>query len=116
MTETQSRYRGYHAEHPSLIDAAQGRVIPGNPKGTITLEIHNRGGQSENSPFTSWTTDREIARRFALDKGPGGILLTLPAGAPKHSETWAWEHSPDAWGEDEILLRGERSGATVELL
>jgi len=116
MTETQYRYRGYHAKHPSLHHARQGLVISGNPNGTVTPEIHNRGGQSENSPFTSWTTNREIARDYAQRNGKGGLVLRVPVQGPKEGDSWSWEYSPDVYGEGEILLRGERSGATVELL
>ena len=51
-----------------------------------------------------------------MRNGPGGVVLRFPVGAPKRGDKWYWTWSPDAFGEDEILLHGERSGATVELL
>jgi hypothetical protein len=106
-------YRGVHARHPALSAALEGNVVPGDPQGAVTPEEHNLGGVSANSPFTSWTTRLEIARMYALSSGPGGVVLRLPAGVPLPEESWSWELSPDEYHEDEVLLRGSRSGATV---
>jgi len=108
-------YRGVHARHPALSAALEGNVVPGNPHGTITPEEHNLGGVSANSPFTSWTRDRHVARMYATSSGPGGVVLRLPVGNPTPGDTWSWEWSPDEYLEGEVLLRGPRSGATVEL-
>ena len=111
-----SLYRGVHARHPVLTEARKGLVVPGDIDGKITPEEHNSGGISSKSPFTSWTTRLEIARRYAQANGPGGVVLRLTGGPPLPTDSWAWEWSPDEYGEDEILLRGQRSGATVEML
>jgi hypothetical protein len=109
-------FRGVHGGHPANAAARKGKAVPGDPKGTITAEQHNRGGRQIDSPFTSWTRNYQIALNHALRFGPGGVVLRLPVGAPGITDAWSWERSPDDFGEDEILLRGERSGATVEVL
>jgi len=111
-----SVYRGVHAGHPALAAALQGVVIPGKIDGTVAPEEHNRGDCSAISPYTSWTFDREIANSHADDFGPGGVILRLPKTEPKPGDTWSWVESPDIYDEQEVLLRGERSGVTVELL
>jgi hypothetical protein len=106
-------YRGVHAQHPALADALRGEVVPGDINGTITPEQHNLGGYSAESPYTSWTHNFNVARDFALSRGPGGVILELPMGAPPAGAPWRWVMSPDLFGESEVLLRGTRSGANV---
>ena len=109
-------YRGVHAKHPVLAGALNGQVIPGNPTGKVTPEEHNEGGRQADSPYTSWTRNRQIAMNYARRQGPGGIILSFPTGAPRAGDKWAFAWAPDECGEDEILLRGERAGATVEVV
>jgi hypothetical protein len=111
-----SVYRGIHAKHPARAAALEGRAIPGNPDGMVTPELHNEGGQQADSPFTSWTHNYEVARSAATRFGLGGLILRLTTGAPETGDSWSWVYSPDEFREDEILLRGVRSGATVELV
>ncbi len=106
-------YRGVHAEHPDLSNALGGKVTPGNVEGSVSADAHNLGGQSANSPFTSWTRSPEIARKFASGKGDGGVILRVPVGAPTPNDNWAWEWSPDEWGKQEILLKGPRQNIEV---
>ncbi|TPQ45995.1 RHS repeat-associated core domain-containing protein [Burkholderia ubonensis] len=106
-------YRGVSAKHPAIEDATKGVVTPGNPGGSISADEHNAGGRSADSPFTSWTRDREIAKWWANREGPGGVVLELPTGAPGPKDSWSWEYSIDEYGESEVLLRGCRSGAKV---
>lgn len=108
-------YRGVHALHPALANAKRGKVVPGDIHGSVTPEEHNRGGASDASPYTSWTMDREAAEYHARRFGPGGVILRLPTIGPEAHDAWSWERSPDIFEEEEILLRGARSGATVEL-
>ncbi len=115
------RYRGVHGgiegtdkpPHPALEPARRGEIIPGNVNGTVTPEQHNLGGHAADSPFTSWTPDLEIARFHALKHGEGGVILRIQTGAPPPGSTWSWQWSPDYFGENEILLRGVRTGAEV---
>ena len=111
-----SVYRGIHARHPVLAEALLGIVIPGNLYGSVTPEQHNRGNVSDISPYTSWTSERETAEYHARRFVPGGVILTLPSSDAETHHPWSWERSPDIFEEQEILLRGPRSGATVELL
>lgn len=54
--------------------------------------------------------------RYALSEGSGGVVLRLPVGPPALGDEWSWEWSPDEFYEEEVLLRGRRTGAKVELL
>jgi len=74
---------------------------------------HNIGGASARSQFTSWTHSLVVARMYATARGPGGVILSIPVGAPPVGAAWSWEWSPDVFGEQEVLLRGIRTGAMV---
>jgi hypothetical protein len=106
-------YRGVHAAHPALDQARRGVVLPGNSFGDVTPLEHNKGGISEASQFTSWTYEREVAEFHACKFGPGGVVLELLHDTPNPGDLWAWEASPDLFDEQEVLLRGIRTGATV---
>ena len=108
-------YRGVHTHHPALVAARLGTVTPANIAGRTAADAHNLGEGLAESPFTSWTHNYEIALSYARRFGPGGLVLRVPLGKPQGAESWAWEWSPDVFGEEEILLRGPRTGATVEL-
>ena len=106
-------YRGVHAKHPMNAAARLGIVAPGDPQGTVTPKQHSVEDVSADSPYTSWTSNEQVARGFANSRGPGGILLRVRRGVPSASEQWRWEYSDDPWGEDEILLFGVRMGVEV---
>jgi len=91
----------------------RGEVIPGNIHGTVTPKDHNYGRVAALSQYTSWTTDRRRAEFHARKFGSGGVLLAFPIRSPEPGDNWSWEWSPDAFGENEVLLRGRRTGATV---
>ncbi|MCG8711059.1 RHS repeat-associated core domain-containing protein [Brenneria sp. 4F2] len=80
-------YRGIHRGHPDEANALRGRVSPGNPKSKISEEEHNTGEVSANSPFTSWTRDPDIARKFAKEDS---VILRVKTGAPKEGASWSW--------------------------
>lgn len=111
--ETNYLYRGVSAKHPALSSAKKGDVTPGNVNGTVTPDMHNAGGYAANSPFTSWTRDPNIAAQHAAKHGDGGVILRVPQGAPPKGSKWSWEWSPDIYGEQEVLMRGARSGVEV---
>ncbi|MEO8378205.1 MAG: hypothetical protein ABI779_00950, partial [Acidobacteriota bacterium] len=106
-------YRGVHARHPALADALEGRVMPADPTSILSPQLHNFGGVSSLSPYTSWTHNFAKAYDFATSEGPGGVVLRLPTGVPPPGATWRWVLSNDAWLESEMLLKGVREGATV---
>ncbi len=109
-------YRGVHAGHPAYADAARGVVTPGRIDGNVGAEEHNLGGVSNVSPYTSWTARYEVALDYAKSGGPGGIVLRVKQGLPPPGATWSWEMSDDWYGEGEMLLRGTRSDAEVQVL
>ncbi|VYU71800.1 Putative deoxyribonuclease RhsC [Metakosakonia massiliensis] len=100
-------YRGVHRGHPDADNNIKGQVNPRDVNSEISPEEHNLGGLSANSPFTSWTDDPMIARRFA---GEDGIILRVKTGAPQADDTWSWTFSFDEYLEREILLKGPRGG------
>lgn len=102
-TAPQYLYRGIVADHPGFADGLKGNVYPRDPASTVTGEEHNLG--NTKSPFTSWTRDIDVAKRYA---GEDGIILRTPAGkVPGRSYEW----SPDVFYESEILIRGPVEGA-----
>ncbi|MBN7124826.1 hypothetical protein BSU01_24495, partial [Erwinia billingiae] len=105
--EDEYLYRGIHRGHPDEANALKGRVSPGNPNSKISEEDHNIGEVSANSPFTSWTRDPDIARKFAKDDG---VILRVITGAPKEGAGWSWAWSPDKYYEQDVLFRGPWSG------
>jgi len=111
--ETNYLYRGVSAKHPALNAAKKGDVVPGNVNGTVTSDMHNAGGHAANSPFTSWTRDPNIAAQHAAKNGNGGVILRVPQGAPPKGSQWGWDWSRDIYGEQEVLMRGVRTGVEV---
>ena len=99
-------YRGVGRDHPGYNDALKGRVNPRNPNGTATPEQHNLGNTTD-SPYTSWTRDPAIAKRFA---GEDGVVLRVPRG---EGSPYKFEWSPDVFYEQEILIRGPVCGALI---
>jgi len=39
-----------------------------------------------------------------------GLILRSTIGDPKEGDKWSWRYSEDRWGEQEVLLKGPRSG------
>ena len=106
-------YRGVAATHPALPSAKEGIAAPALSIGGASAAAHNEGGHSGNSQYTSWTRDVEIARWHANKAGPGGVVLSAPHGAPKPGDCWSWEMSDDIYNEQEVLLKGRRTGLGV---
>jgi hypothetical protein len=107
-------YRGVHANHPAIADARVGIARPGNLNGLVTPLMHNSGGHSTHSPYTSWTHNRDVAVTHARKCGlNGGVILEANADAPTPGAQWNWEYSPDRWLEQEVLLKGVRMGLSV---
>ena len=109
----QYNYRGIHKGHPEWDNALRGKVVPGNINSKLTADEHNLGDFSANSPYTSWTDDPNIARRFA---GEDGVILRVRTGAPKAGDTWSWDISIDDYFEIEILLKDIRKNGVEVFL
>ncbi|MBS8268081.1 hypothetical protein DYI26_04940 [Halomonas litopenaei] len=103
-------YRGVSANHPAHQDARRGVVKPANPNASLSPEQHAEGGLSGESQYVSWTPDKTLSLR----DGSGGVLLSVPQGAPKSDDSWSWgwAHIND-WGETEMLQVGTRTGVNV---
>ncbi len=106
-------YRGVSADHPALDAAKQGRAEPALNSGGSTAAQHNAGGHSGSSQYTSWTRSLDYAKVHANKSGPGGVVLSAPLGAPGPGDCWSWEFSDDIYHEQEVLLKGPRSGLGV---
>ncbi|MCH8531601.1 MAG: RHS repeat-associated core domain-containing protein [Saccharospirillum sp.] len=107
-------YRGVHSEHPALEDAKKGIVKPANPAANVSPEQHAEGGLTGISQYVSWTPDRELALQHASKSGRGGVLLSVPNGAPAPNDSWAWGWTHiNEWGEVEMLQTGIRTGVEV---
>jgi len=96
-------FRGIGEGHPGFDDALRGVARPRG--GFSSALLHNLG--DTRSPFTSWTTDADVARRFA---GERGLLLRIPNGP---GGGYRMVPSPDLFGESEILIEGTVRGAEV---
>ncbi|WP_372237862.1 RHS repeat-associated core domain-containing protein [Pseudomonas sp. LP_7_YM] len=115
--DTSQLYRGVSAKHPDLDSAKNGVVKPANPHADLTPEQHAQGGRTGESQFVSWTPNKEMALEHANKDGPGGVLLSVPIGAPAQGATWSWGGSQiNQWGEAEMLQLGTRTGVKVNRL
>lgn len=106
MTETPARgtpvYRGVAVSHPGFGAALVGTA---SPRGGIATRAEHNLGNTE-SQYTSWTTDRHVAERWA---GPGGALMEIDLA----EVAGRWALSPDVFWESEILIQGSVTGARV---
>ena len=96
-------YRGVRSTHPGYKNATQGIA---NPRRSIfghkNPALHNAG--NTKSKFTSWTTDRNIAKRFS---GNDGVILETTV--PKSRLIF----TPDKFQEKERLILGPVRNAKV---
>jgi hypothetical protein len=89
-------YRGVATDHPGYQDALNGNSIPRG--GDASALEHNLG--DTNSPFTSWTTDAEVAKEFA---GSDGVILRI---ANAQGPGYNLVTSPYLFGESQVLVEG----------
>ena len=99
-------YRGVHGNHPQFQNAINGKASPWG--GHADAALHNAG--NNQSVFTSWSTDYKTAVDFALQEGPGGVVLKQTV--PRSSLIT----SPDVFSEFEVLRMGPIEGATPIIL
>jgi len=88
--------------NPAYEPATNGEAYPRNPNSHIDVYSHNL--ENTDSKWTSWTTNRSVAVESA--KSDGVVLENV---FQPSEMTW----SPDAFDEDEILIEGPVTGATV---
>jgi len=82
--------------------------MPANINGSTTPKEHNLGLNTDDDPYTSWTTNVAVAEQHAAEDGPGGVLLRVPVGVREPAATWHWEISDDVFFEGEVLMWGYR--------
>ncbi|MGN6231376.1 MAG: RHS repeat-associated core domain-containing protein, partial [Trinickia sp.] len=87
-------YRGVSAKHPAIEEAKRGIVRPANPSAQMTPEEHAEGGGTGESQYVSWTKSKDLALDHANKDGPGGVLLSVPVGAPGPGDAWRWGLDP----------------------
>ena len=113
-----SSYRDYQ-------DALNGSVRPRG--GSASVLEHNNGNTA--SPFTSWTTNPDVATSFALREGGDGIVLMIDTDSGGFFQRLRRKlqrtESPDLHttslvhldnvrvSESEVLMRGNVTGAEV---
>ncbi len=94
-------YRGVCVGHYDYKNALKGMAVPLG--GHNDPDSHNWG--DTESVFTSWTTNINIALKFANKNGSGGVLLS------KDFLVRETIPSPDTYNEQEILIQGIVTGA-----
>lgn len=107
-------YRGVNSTSPAYENATQGVAIPKG--GTATAVEHNLG--NTNSNFTSWTTNPEVAKNYALRTSGEGVIMQAEVPI---SQTVASPSVKDVIlkqgggmvNESEVLVKGKFSGATT---
>jgi RHS repeat-associated protein len=115
-TESTTLYRGVNESHPGYSNAVDGVATPRG--GTATVAEHNAGNTA--SPYTSWTTNPEVATNFALRPNGSGVVMELdvPAGSTTASPSAKSVYLKQAPGvkvnEAEVLMRGTVTGAKVK--
>jgi RHS repeat-associated protein len=97
-------YRGVTNGHPGYENALIGTAIPRG--GTASPQDHNEWDDTR-SIYTSWTRSYEWAKYYANRNPGGGVILT--AKIPKSRQV----KSPDVYREQEVLVTGIVTGASV---
>jgi hypothetical protein len=105
-------YRGLGPNHPRLGAAREGLIVPTDPQGHIDAGRH-RGGETDDTGLTSWSFDKETARRFATEPGVGtGILLEMifDPRSPENPGGHSFLEIGD-FRDSEVMLEGPARGA-----
>lgn len=112
-TYTETVYRGVAYGHPGYNNALNGVA---KPIGGHSNPVEHARGNTESN-FTSWTTDRSIAKDFADNgngvgegNGPGVILEMNLSRIPDKRIV---DNRKGIHQEEEILISGEISNAKV---
>lgn len=113
--ESVTLYRGVNENHVAYGEASQGNVVPRG--GSASAAEHNAG--NTKSPFTSWTTNPEVATNYALRPKGGGVVLevTVPKSSTVASPSLKNVNLKQSPGtvvnEFEVLLRNPIKAATM---
>jgi RHS repeat-associated protein len=131
-------YRGINVEHGRYGESKQGIVTPnymrswfgwltGAKREASAGEHNSKEGATLYSPYTSWTTDIDVAVNFALrpQKSPrdrnkqNGVVLTIrvetyEAIKTENNNTIKLIHKDEFRSESEYLIRGNRVAQDVE--
>ncbi len=108
-------YRGINESHVGFDDAMKGITKPKG--GDASAFEHNLG--NTNSPFTSWTTDPDVAKNFALSPKGGGVVLekVVPKSelfsSPNLNKVLLKGSGGKIVNESEVLLKGPIKEAKV---
>jgi hypothetical protein len=101
-------YRGVDADAgPGLENANRGFT---EPRGASDNPGGHAGGATEQSSYTSWTTDRAVADEAATAAGPGGVVLRQNISGSVYDAAPKFNHL----GESEVLLKGTQSGDVLQ--
>ncbi|WP_188938385.1 RHS repeat-associated core domain-containing protein, partial [Puia dinghuensis] len=106
--EATTLWRGVNENHPGYEDALQGKVSPRG--GSATPAEHNAG--NTRSPYTSWTTNRDVAENYALRPSGEGVVLQTTVSksstvASPSAKSVNLKQSPGTVvNEGEVLLQG----------
>ncbi|MDZ7897990.1 MAG: hypothetical protein U5N85_08175 [Arcicella sp.] len=119
--EMVSIYRGVNSTSPAFAAAENGVVKSrGGILGHSDALTHNTGANgTANSKMTSWTTNPEVAKNFALRTSGNGVVLSqqVPASSLITSPNLKTVNLIQGGGrvsESEVLLRGTQRNLNVQ--
>jgi RHS repeat-associated protein len=121
VAEMVSVYRGVNSTSPAFAAAENGVVKPrGGFLGHSDALTHNTGmNGTANSKMTSWTTNPEVAKNFALRTSGNGIVLSqqVPISSlitSPNLKTINLIQSGGIVSESEVLLKGVQRNLNIE--
>jgi len=115
-SEMTTLYRGVNEAHPGFAAANEGTAVARG--GAATAAEHNAGNTA--SPYTSWTTDPNVANNFALRPNGSGVVMEIevPAGSttasPSLKDVYLKQSPGVKVNEAEVLMKGTVTGAKVK--
>ena len=119
--EMVSVYRGVNSTSPAFAAAENGVVKSrGGILGHSDALTHNTGvNGTANSKMTSWTTNPEVAKNFALRTSGNGVVLSqqVPASSLITSPNLKTVNLIQGGGrvsESEVLLRGTQRNLNIQ--
>lgn len=118
-SEMVSVYRGVNSTSPAFSVAESGIAKPrGGILGSSNPATHN-AGNTANSKLTSWTTNPEVAKNFALRTSGNGVILSqqVPKSSLITSPNLKSVNLIQGGGkvsESEVLLKGTQRNLNVQ--